>query len=112
MLRALLVTIKLQQWRQSQDHSVIWISKSNLGPTSADSLYAGPEVVCAKTRKESVIIKEEESKIKKMKHIYNSGILGMQLQAVTLALYCSKGMTGFSLIKTWDFFSPRVQLCS
>lgn len=65
MLRALLVTIKLQQWGRSQDHSVTRISKSKLGPTSADSLYTGPEVVCAKTRKESVIIKEEESKIKK-----------------------------------------------
>lgn len=39
-----------------------------------------------------------------MKHIYNSGILGMQMPAVTLALYYSKGMTGFSLIKTRDLF--------
>lgn len=39
---------------RSQEHSVIWISKSKLGPPSADSLYPGPQAVCSKMREESL----------------------------------------------------------
>lgn len=40
----------------SQDHSVIWISKSKLAPPSADSLYNGHQAVCSQTREEGVLL--------------------------------------------------------
>lgn len=68
----MLINSFLQLWR-SQDHSVIWISKSKLGHTSADLLYSEPHVICAKKKgKVCDFLKKGKLKIQVYLQLWNS----------------------------------------